>query len=79
MSVEPVLILIVIGVLANLLVMAAVLLPPLHGRRGLFEPVAEGPERQPAEPALAAGEDGPVTDFEADVPTWAYDLSLIHI
>ncbi|HVL53814.1 MAG TPA: GGDEF domain-containing protein, partial [Vitreimonas sp.] len=73
MSVEPVLILIVIGVLANLLVMAAVLLPPLRGRRGLFEPVPEGLERPPAEPALAAGEDGPVTDFEADVPTWAYD------
>jgi diguanylate cyclase (GGDEF)-like protein len=79
MPVEPVLTLIVVAVLANLGVMAAVLLPPLVGRRGLLDtggaPVVDD-DRQTAQiRALAA--DGETIDLGADpdgdVPTWAYD------
>jgi diguanylate cyclase (GGDEF)-like protein len=72
--VEPVLSLIVIAVVANLVVMAAVLLPPLVGRRGLLS--AHGPSG-PLDPlametaAAAGGDVNP--DVDGDVPTAAYD------
>jgi diguanylate cyclase (GGDEF)-like protein len=75
MPVEPVLSLIVIAVLANLAVMAAVLLPPLMGRRGLFGPAREpdGSDVRAAETVAYAGGDVTPPDLEGEVPAWAYD------
>jgi diguanylate cyclase (GGDEF)-like protein len=72
---EPVLILIVVAVLANLGVMAFVLVPTAFGRPG---PAAVDRPEPPtptslgeAELAVALG--GNRAGLEADVPTWAYD------
>jgi diguanylate cyclase (GGDEF)-like protein len=71
--VESVLTVIVIAVVANLVVMAAILVPPLVGRRSLV--AAEG-ETEEAE--RRAAELGAVTGLEeapgdSQVPEWAYD------
>jgi diguanylate cyclase (GGDEF)-like protein len=70
---EPVLVLIIVAVLANLAVMAFVLVPSAFGRPGAL--VLDSPEavdQQQAELAAAVGE-RPDGAFESDVPTWAYD------
>jgi diguanylate cyclase (GGDEF)-like protein len=72
---EPVLILIVVAVLANLVIMGLVLVPPYMGRRG---PFSSGPGLDPDDPQaakLAAVVGGETTEAEAlgDVPAWAYD------
>ncbi len=61
MPAEPILILLVVAVVANLIVMGAVLVPALLGRRGPFD-LGEGPDQVPfgcgAEPAGARPEPG---------------------
>ncbi len=77
MPVEPVQTLILLAVVANLVVMAAVVLPPILGRRGArFDRI--GPddtgERRTAELAAVLGEGGPVDlTNPGGVPTGAYD------
>ena len=73
MTVEPVLTLIVLAVVANLVVMAAVLVPPLVGRRGATDiERADAALFDSSEPPLGVPEGSdPVTG--SDVPTWAYD------
>ena len=74
MPVEPVLFLIVVAVLANLLVMAVILLPPLFGRTSplAHETVSSTTdERRAAEAAVVGGVEGPATDD--GVPTQTYD------
>ena len=74
MPVEPVLLLIVVAVVANLLVMAVILLPPMVGRAS---PLARdaGPsatdERRAAQAAVVGGVEGSATDD--GVPTQTYD------
>ncbi|HEV8490243.1 MAG TPA: GGDEF domain-containing protein [Candidatus Limnocylindrales bacterium] len=73
MPAEPVLVLIIVAVLANLGVMAFVLVPSAFGRPGsLALDSPEAMDQQQAELAAAVGgrQDG---EFEGDVPTWAYD------
>ena len=73
MPAEPVLVLIIVAVLANLAVMAFVLVPSAFGRPGSL--VLDSPEamdQQHAELAAAVGA-RPDGEFESDVPTWAYD------
>ncbi len=75
MPVEPVLTLIVVAVLANLAVMAAVLLPPLLGRRGLLDP-RTGPtdgDRRIADITAVTGGEPAANAFEGDTPASAYD------
>jgi diguanylate cyclase (GGDEF)-like protein len=70
---EPVLVLIVLAVLANLAVMAFVLVPSAFGRPGpLALDTPDAVDRQKAELAAAVGSP-PVGEFEGDVPTRAYD------
>ena len=76
MPVEPVLSLIVIAVLANLAVMAAVLLPPLVGKRGLFSstPPSDETDVRVAEAAAVTGGDvEEPDDLDGEVPAQAYD------
>ena len=74
MPVAPVLVLIVVAVIANLVVMALILVPPLFGRRS---PVAREVEsaavdqRRVAQAAVVGGIDGSSTDD--GVPTQTYD------
>jgi diguanylate cyclase (GGDEF)-like protein len=74
MTSEPILSLIVVAVVANLLVMGAVLLPPLVGRRGLLggSPLA-GADPDVVDAVALAGESADGISFAGDVPTWAYD------
>jgi diguanylate cyclase (GGDEF)-like protein len=70
---EPVLVLIIVAVLANLAVMAFVLVPSAFGRPGsLALDSPEAVDQQQAELAAAVGE-RPDGAIESDVPTWAYD------
>jgi diguanylate cyclase (GGDEF)-like protein len=70
---EPVLVLIVLAVLANLAVMAFVLVPSAFGRPGpLALDATDTVDQQKAELAAAVGSP-PVGGFEGDVPTRAYD------
>ena len=75
MPVEPVLFLIVAAVVANLLVMAVILVPPLLGRdeparaRDGSRPPAD--ERRAAQAAVVGGVEGSATDD--GVPTQTYD------
>jgi diguanylate cyclase (GGDEF)-like protein len=73
--VEPVLTLIVVAVLANLAVMAVLILPTALGRRtpfGLDERSADPGERRAAELAAVVG-GAPGTEADVEVSTWAYD------
>jgi diguanylate cyclase (GGDEF)-like protein len=71
---EPVLILIVVAVLANLAVMAVVLVPPMMGRGEAVEPVGRALDAaRVAELAAVTGSDPADTELDGDVPTWAYD------
>ena len=73
MPAEPVLVLIVLAVLANLAVMAFVLVPSAFGRRGpLATDSPDGVDEQRAELAAVVGSP-PHGEFEGDVPTRAYD------
>jgi diguanylate cyclase (GGDEF)-like protein len=73
--VEPVLTLIVVAVLANLAVMAVLILPTALGRRPPFsldERRPDGGEKRAAElAAVVGGATG--LDPDVEVPTWAYD------
>ncbi|HLO36450.1 MAG TPA: GGDEF domain-containing protein [Candidatus Deferrimicrobium sp.] len=74
MPVEPVLFLIIVAVVANLLVMAVILLPPLFGRTSPLarEPAPPtGDERRAAQAAVVGGVEGSATDD--GVPTQTYD------
>jgi len=71
---EPVLVLIVLAVLANLAVMAFVLVPSAFGRPGpLALDAPDAVDQQRAELAAVVGTSPPVAGFEGDVPTKAYD------
>ena len=69
--VEPVLTLIILAVLANLAVMAAVLLPPLLGDRSAVN-VDERLDPDPSVAELSALVGGEAQNG-SDVPVWAYD------
>jgi diguanylate cyclase (GGDEF)-like protein len=72
--VDPVLLLIVIAVAANLVVMALIVVPPLIGRPSPIAPVADASvdvERHAAEAAVIGGIAGDKTDD--GVPTETYD------
>lgn len=73
MPVEPVLTLIIVAVVANLVVMAAVLVPPLVGRRtpAALDFQADDSERRAAELVALVG--GQAAADEVDIPVWAYD------
>jgi len=74
LPVEPVLFLIVVAVIANLLVMAVILLPPMFGRAsplGRESGPAGVDQRRAAEAAVVGGVDGSTTDD--GVPTQTYD------
>ncbi len=74
MTSEPILSLIVVAVVANLLVMGAVLLPPLIGRRGLLGSTSVADADPDVADAIDLTGDGAGgVGFEGDVPTWAYD------
>ncbi|MFL5680034.1 MAG: GGDEF domain-containing protein [Chloroflexota bacterium] len=71
---EPVLVLLIVAVVANLVVMAAVLVPPLVGRQSpirIAEPELDDAERRSVELATLVGSDTATT--EGGVPVWAYD------
>ena len=71
---DPVLVLIVIAVAANLVVMALIVVPPLLGRPSPIAPVADAAvdvERRAAEAAVIGGIAGDTTDD--GVPTETYD------
>ena len=70
---EPVLILLIVAVVANLIVMAAVLVPPLVGRTSpiRIERELDESDRRSVELAALVGADASSAD--ADVPVWAYD------
>ena len=71
---DPVLLLIVIAVAANLVVMALIVVPPLLGRPSPIAPVADASvdvERRAAEAAVIGGISGDKTDD--GVPTETYD------
>ncbi|MDQ2965096.1 MAG: GGDEF domain-containing protein [Chloroflexota bacterium] len=73
MPAEPVLALIVVAVLANLAVMAFVLVPSAFGRPGpLGFSRPDAADQQKAELAAVLGSP-PHAEWEGDVPTWAYD------
>ena len=74
MPLEPVLTLLFVAVLANLVVMGAVLLPPLLGRRSplSFGRQIDLGDRVAAEFAVVHGEPAGVVDLDG-VPTGAYD------
>ena len=74
MTLEPVLTLLFVAVLANLVVMGAVLLPPLIGRKSLlsFGRQIDQGDRVAAEFAVVHGEPAGVVDPDG-VPTGAYD------
>ena len=74
MPLEPVLTLLFVAVLANLVVMGAVLLPPLLGRRSplSFGRQIDQGDRVAAEFAVVHGEPAGVVDLDG-VPTGAYD------
>jgi len=72
--VEPVLFLIVVAVVANLLVMAVILLPPLFGRTSPLARESIAPatdEHRAAQAAVVGGVEGSATDD--GVPTQTYD------
>jgi len=73
--VEPVITLIVVAVLANLAVMAVLIVPTALGRRPPFaldERRPDGGEKRAAElAAVVGGATG--LDADTEVPTWAYD------
>ncbi len=73
MPVEPVLTLIIVAVVANLVVMAGVLVPPLIGRRApaALDFQADDSERRAAELVALVG--GKAAADEVDIPVWAYD------
>jgi diguanylate cyclase (GGDEF)-like protein len=75
MPVEPVLSLIVVAVVANLLVMGAVLVPPLFGRRGLLGSAPPAVDADPGamEVAAVTGGEPDDVDVEDGAQTWAYD------
>jgi diguanylate cyclase (GGDEF)-like protein len=72
---EPVLILIVVAVLANLVIMGVVLIPPYLGRRGPFNPptTTDFEDHQAAELAAVVGGEQTEAESLGDVPAWAYD------
>jgi diguanylate cyclase (GGDEF)-like protein len=70
---EPVLVLIVIAVLANLAVMAFVLVPSAFRWRGRPGSSAPDPVDQQQAEVSAAIINPPSPGFDGDVPTWAYD------
>ena len=74
MPLEPVLTLLFVAVLANLVVMGGVLLPPMIGRKSplSFGRQIDHGDRVGAEFALVHGEPAPVVDPDG-VPTGAYD------
>jgi len=69
---EPVLVLIVVAVLANLAVMAFVLVPSAFWWLGRPASAADAVDQQHAE-VVAAVSRPPSGGFDGDVPTWAYD------
>ena len=75
MPAEPVLILIVVAVLANLVIMGLVLVPAYLGRRGPFTaPTSTDLEdHQAAKLAAVVGGEQSEAEAMGDVPTWAYD------
>ncbi len=75
MPAEPVLILIVVAVLANLGVMAVVLVPSLLGRRSAVATDVLDGGADPRVPGVAAvvGGETPSTDDGTDAANWAYD------
>ncbi len=73
MPAEPVLVLIILAVLANLAVMAFVLVPSAFGRpRPLPMDTANAVDQSGGELVVAVGSPSD-NEFEGDVPTWAYD------
>jgi diguanylate cyclase (GGDEF)-like protein len=70
---EPVLVLIVLAVLANLAVMAFVLVPSAFGRQRPLPDAPDAVDQQRAELAAVVGTSPPVAGFGGDVPTKAYD------
>ncbi len=75
MPVEPVLTLAVVAVLANLAVMAAVLLRPLMRRRGVLarRAASAANDRRAIEAATVAGQQPEELSGGAETPTMAYD------
>lgn len=74
MPVEPVLTLILFAVIANLAVMAALILPPLLGRRAMVPAGLEGDSGDPRLAQAAAIIEDPASGYEADgVATGTYD------
>jgi diguanylate cyclase (GGDEF)-like protein len=71
---EPVLTLLFVAVLANLVVMAAVLLPPMIGRKSMlsFGRQTDASDRVAAEFAVVHGDPAAIVDPDG-VPTGAYD------
>jgi diguanylate cyclase (GGDEF)-like protein len=70
--VEPVLTLILVAVVANLVVMGIVVLPPVMSRRGIRGAGTSPVERQPIDLA-AAGGSSPTALESDELPTGAYD------
>ena len=74
MPITPVLLLIGAAVLANLVLMALILVPPLMGRKSpmtVDDEATIDPERRAAQAAVVGGLDGPAADD--GVPTRTYD------
>ncbi len=72
MPIDPVLALLAVAVLANLVIMALVVVPPLVGRRASRDEVSVA-EHAPSAVQLAAVTGRSGLDLFADVPTGAYD------
>jgi diguanylate cyclase (GGDEF)-like protein len=73
-NLEPVLTLLLVAVLANLVVMGFVIIPPLIGRRSPFQPgrTTDPVERTAADHAAVSG-DSPVETLPGTVPAGTYD------
>ena len=73
-NLEPVLTLLLFAVLANLVVMGFVIIPPLIGRRSPFQPgrTTDPVERTAADHAAVSG-DSPVETLPGTVPAGTYD------
>jgi diguanylate cyclase (GGDEF)-like protein len=74
LPVEPVLLLLLVAILANIVLMGVVVIPPLLGRRGPFTPderAAAGPARTAVEfGAVIGGEPGSVHDDGVPIATY---------
>ena len=73
-NLEPVLTLLLVAVLANLVVMGFVIIPPMVGRRSPFQPgrTTDPVERTAADHAAVSG-DSPVETLPGTVPAGTYD------